>query len=354
MLKAPLRHRVEEREDGLSPYATKSRNSRGRQTPDDPCELRGEFQRDRDRILHSKSFRRLKHKTQVFIAPAGDHYVTRLTHTLEVAQIARTIARALSLNEDLAEAIALGHDLGHTPFGHTGEDELDSMYPEGFRHAEQSLRIVEHLEKDGRGLNLTWEVRDGIVSHSKPRGDFLGDTVPDGLSLEGQVCRVADAVAYLNHDLADAFRAGVIAEDDVPREVIDVLGSRHARRVHTMVIDIVETSWPATGEDRSNGEEPPSIAMSDRVRRAVNVLRDFMFERVYIPKARGDEGQAARDVIRSLYSYYAANREEMPPQYIRSLQSVVDYVAGMTDHYAIRAAEGIAPGLARPLQNALP
>ena len=354
MLQVPLRHRVEEREDALSPHAARSRNTRGRQTPEDPCELRGEFQRDRDRILHSKSFRRLKHKTQVFIAPSGDHYVTRLTHTLEVAQIARTIARALSLNEDLTEAIALGHDLGHTPFGHTGEDELDKLYPEGFRHAEQSLRIVEHLEKDGQGLNLTWEVRQGIVSHSKPKGDFLGDTVPDGLSLEGQVCRVADAVAYLNHDMADAFRAGILADDKVPREVIEVLGPRHSQRVHTMVSDIVESSWAAAGEDRSNGVGPASIGMSDRVRQAVNILRDFMFEYVYIPKARGDEGQAARDIVRALYSYYSDNREELPRQYGEEpLRSVADYVAGMTDHYAIRVAERIAPGLAKPLQNAL-
>ena len=246
-----IRERSEGREELLSPFAARSCTST-RDREEEPDRIRTEFQRDRDRILHSKSFRRLKHKTQVFIAPVGDHYVTRLTHTLEVAQIARTISRALNLNEDLAEAIALGHDLGHTPFGHIGEDELGKLHPGGFRHAEQSLRIVEKLERGGAGLNLTREVRQGILNHSKPRGDFIAH-LPNDLSLEGQICRISDAVAYLNHDLLDAFRAGVITWDDVPGVVDDVLGRSHSQRVNTMVSDVVESSWAASGEEGASG-----------------------------------------------------------------------------------------------------
>ena len=344
MISAPVRRRIEEREDSLSPYAARSRDSH-RDRAEEFCPIRVEFQRDRDRILHSKSFRRLKHKTQVFIAPTGDHYVTRLTHTLEVAQIARTISRALNLNEDLTEAIALGHDLGHTPFGHVGESELDSLYPDGFRHAEQGLRIVELLEKDGRGLNLTLGVRQGIVSHSKPPGDFFGDTVPEGLSLEGQVCRVADAVAYLNHDLADAFRAGVLDAEDLPRHAMAVLGERHSQRIHTMVTDIVERSWAATGEEGVGLATPPSIAMGPEVREAVNILRNFMFARVFGPEDAGKEGLAARRIIRLLYGYFDGDRDQIPREYGRDDRSVVDYVAGMTDHYALRIAERIEPGV---------
>ena len=345
-----LRLRLESREDSLSPHAARSRDSR-RDRTEEPCPIRGEYQRDRDRILHSKAFRRLKHKTQVFIAPSGDHYVTRLTHTLEVAQIARTVSRALNFNEDLTEAIALGHDLGHTPFGHVGEAELDKLHPDGFRHAEQSLRLVELLEKDGRGLNLTWKVRQGIVSHSKPRGDFFGDTVPEGLSLEGQICRIADAVAYLNHDLVDAFRAGVLRERDLPQRAMEVLGATHSRRIHTMVADIVETSWAATGEVGPEQAAPPIIAMGPDVRQAVNVLRDFMFANVYLPEDVGEEGEAARRIIRLLYGHFKRNREQIPPEYGEDGRAVVDYVAGMTDHYAIRTAEDIEPGISRVLKR---
>lgn len=354
LITSSVRHRLEEREDTLSPHAARSWQSLGRELPEQPSQWRTEFQRDRDRILHSKSFRRLKHKTQVFIAPAGDHYVTRLTHTLEVSQIARTIARALNLNEDLTEAIALGHDMGHTPFGHIGEEEMTGLHPDGFRHAEQSLRIVELLEKEGKGLNLTWEVRHGIVSHSKPRGDFLGGEVPDKLSLEGQICRVADAVAYLNHDLADAVRAGLAHPHDLPADVIAVLGARHSQRIDTMVGDIVGSSWAATGEDGLAPERQRAIGMSPEVRDAVNVMRDFMFETVYIPKDRGEEGEAARKVIQLLYGYYDKNREHIPPEYGRDdSRSVVDHIAGMTDQYALRVAERIEPGVARVLQRAL-
>jgi dGTPase len=343
------RLRLESREDGLSLHAARSRDGH-RDRPEEPCPIRGEYQRDRDRIIHSKAFRRLKHKTQVFIAPSGDHYVTRLTHTLEVAQIGRTISRALNLNEDLTEAIALGHDLGHTPFGHVGEAELDKLHPDGFRHAEQSLRLVELLEKDGRGLNLTSKVRQGIVSHSKPRGDFFGDTVPEGLSLEGQICRIADAVAYLNHDLADAFRAGILGERDLPRWAMEVLGATHSRRIHTMVTDIVETSWAATGEAGLE-RAAPTIAMGPEVRQAVNVLRDFMFSNVYVPEDVGEEGEAARRIIRLLYGHFERHREQIPREYGQGGRAVVDYVAGMTDRYALRTAEDIEPGISRALKR---
>jgi dGTPase len=338
------------REESLSPYAARSRDGL-RDRPEEPDALRGEFQRDRDRIIHSMSFRRLKHKTQVFIAPSSDHYVTRLTHTLEVAQIARTIARALDLNEDLVEAIALGHDLGHTPFGHVGEKLLDSLDPAGFRHAEQSLKTVETLEKQGRGLNLTRQVRQGIVSHSKPQGDVLGDAVPKGLSLEGQICRLADAVAYLNHDLADAFRAGTLREGDLPSAPMKTLGDRHSTRIHTMVTDIVESSWAVTGEVC---EVSPSITMSLEVRDAVNALRDFMFERVYVPSDLGEEGQAARDIVALLYRHLHENPDQVPKEYRHTDRPVVDYIAGMTDHFAMRVAEQVQPDIAAVFRAARP
>jgi dGTPase len=350
MLGAPVRHRLEDREDALSPYAARSRCTRGRNTPEEPSALRTEYQRDRDRIIHCKSFRRLKHKTQVFIAPLGDHYVTRLTHTLEVSQIARTIARALSLNEDLAEAISLGHDMGHTPFGHVGEDELNKLHPQGFRHNHQSLKIVEQLENDGKGLNLTWEVRQGIVSHSKPRGDFLGSELTQGLTFEAQIVRISDAVAYLNHDLADAFRAGVLKESVLPQKVVSVIGDRHSRRVDSMVTDIVESSWDATGCNGIDIQSLPVITMSPLMKDAVLTLREFMFENVYIPEDRGAQGRAARRMVQLLYQYFNTNRDRIPPEYqMRSRsedEAVVDYIAGMTDHYAIRMAETIEPGIA--------
>ena len=350
MLSTPVRRRLELREESLSPYAAKSRDA-VREIPEEPDSLRGEFQRDRDRIIHSLSFRRLKHKTQVFIAPTSDHYVTRLTHTLEEAQIARTIARSLDLNEDLAEAIALGHDLGHTPFGHVGEKLLDDLDPAGFRHAEQSLRTVEKLEKQGQGLNLTSQVRQGIVSHSKPRGDVLGDSVPKGLLLEGQICRISDAVAYLNHDLGDAFRAGALRKDDLPKGPMKTLGNRHSLRIHTMVSDIVESSWAATGE---TSDTAPSITMSLEIRNAVNDLRDFMFERVYVPSDLGEEGQAARNIVGLLYRHLHENPEQIPEEYRNTDRSVVDYIAGMTDHFAMHVAEDIQPDIAAVFRMARP
>lgn len=350
-----IRQTSEKREELLSPHACKSQTSRGRAIPESCCGIRTEFQRDRDRIIHSKSFRRLKHKTQVFIAPSGDHFVTRLTHTLEVAQIARTIARALNLNEDLTEAIALGHDLGHTPFGHIGEDELNLIHSNGFRHSQQSVRLVEQLEKDGNGLNLTWEVRQGIRRHSKPRGDFLDPNLIENLTLEGQVVRISDAVAYLNHDLADSFRAGVINPSQVPECVLSTLGERHSERVNTMVTDIVTNSWMATGQSQSLASETPIITMSNKSRKAINTLREFMFSKVYVPEDLGCEGKAARNIVRLLYYHYKNNPDLIPNEYrnvseFRS-QATLDYIAGMTDQYAIRCAETIQPGIAKVFKS---
>jgi len=337
-----IRQMAEAREEGLSPYAAKSRSSRGRLKYEEPCPIRTAFQRDRDRIIHSKAFRRLKHKTQVFIAPLGDHYVTRLTHTLEVSQIARTIARALSLNEDLTEAIALGHDLGHTPFGHVGEDVLDELYHGGFRHNEQSLRVVDLLEKDGHGLNLTWEVRDGILSHSKTRVDILGQDWGRVDTLEGEVCKIADIVAYINHDIGDAIRAGVITENDLPLSAVSVLGRFHSQRINTMVCDIIEHSWAATGKV----EGSPSIGMSSQILEATNTLRLFLFEKVYNINAAQEEAERAREVVRLLYRYFNEHVDRLPPEYSfysdEPERRVVDYIAGMTDQYALRMAEELS------------
>ncbi|MFH0914583.1 MAG: deoxyguanosinetriphosphate triphosphohydrolase [Chloroflexota bacterium] len=337
-----IRQRVEEgEEEYLSPYAVKSRRSRGRVRPEEPCPIRTAFQRDRDRIIHAKAFRRLKHKTQVFIAPLGDHYVTRLTHTLEVAQIARTISRALSLNEDLTEAISLGHDLGHTPFGHVGEEVLNELYPAGFRHNEQSLRVVEVLEKEGEGLNLTWEVRDGILNHSK-RGDILGaDWVKAG-TYEGEVGKIADTIAYVNHDIGDALRAGIITGEDLPASALRVLGGEHSSRVNTMVSDVTLHSWAVSG--RVSGT--PVITMSPAVLEATNTLRDFLFARVYRVQSAEEEGERARTVVRRLYHYFVAHPDQLPPEYERYSpeveRRVVDYIAGMTDQFALRLAGDIS------------
>ncbi len=336
-----IRQRTEERESSLSPYAVKSNLSRGRLKDEEPCPVRTTFQRDRDRIIYSKAFRRLKHKTQVFIAPLGDHYVTRLTHTLEVSQLARTIARALNLNEDLTEAISLGHDLGHTPFGHVGEEVLSELYHGGFRHNEQSLRVVDLLEKNGQGLNLSWEVRDGILNHSKARADILGEGSGKAGTLEGQVCKIADAIAYINHDIADAIRAGIITEDDLPSSATAVLGHSHSSRINTMVCDIIHNSWSVTG---SQTDTKPSIRMSPQVLKASNSLREFLFERVY--EERGAKVEKAREVVRRLYKYFVEHDDRLPPEYLTygddAERRVVDYIAGMTDQYALRLAEELS------------
>lgn len=305
----------------LSPYAALSAESKGRERPMEKCELRTDFIRDRDRILHCKSFRRLKHKTQVFLSPAGDHYRTRLTHTLEVSQIARTIARALRLNEDLVEAIAVGHDLGHTPFGHSGEDVLDKLLPGGFEHNVQSLRVVEKLENDGMGLNLTFEVRDGILNHKKSGKPA---------TLEGVVVSLSDRIAYINHDIDDSIRAGILTENELPSHCVKVLGNSHGGRIDTMIRDIVRESM-----------DKPYVRMSDETAFEFDLLRTFMFQNVYKnPVAKGEE-ERAKHVVAELFNCYLWNPAEWngekvcaesnePPERL-----VADYIAGMTDNYAV-------------------
>lgn len=307
----------------LSPFATLSKNSKGRVVPEEKCNLRTDFQRDRDRIVHSKAFRRLMHKTQVFISP-GDHYRTRLTHTLEVSAIARTIARGLMLNEDLTEAIALGHDLGHTPFGHSGEKVIDNIlqkHGKRFFHNEQSLRVVEKLEKNGKGLNLTFEVRDGIIGHSgKSR-------MP--LTLEGQIVRISDRVAYLNHDIDDAVRGGIILESDLPEEELSILGKTHSARINKMVEAIIYSS---KGQNH--------ILIDNEVGKAMDSLRNYMFDHVYInSKAKEEESKVER-LMTELFDYYLENEKDLPAEYHdngnEQLVNVVDYISGMTDSYAIK------------------
>ena len=319
-----IREEQEKREHLIfSPYASFSDESRGRDRDEEPCPMRTIYQRDRDRIIHCKTFRRLKHKTQVFLAPEGDHYRTRLTHTLEVAQIARSIARALNLNEDLTEAIALGHDLGHTPFGHAGERTLNSLCPMGFAHYKQSIRVVEFLEKDGQGINLTWEVRDGILNHR---------TSGNPSTLEGKAVRLSDKIAYINHDIDDGIRAGILKESDIPSEYTDVLGNSTKERLNTMISDIIMNS---IGKN--------DIVMSEPVHKAMTELRKFMFESLYLnPTAKSEEAKADK-LITELYRYYVANTDKLPDTYKRFItefderpeQVVCDYIAGMSDQYSI-------------------
>ena len=332
-----IREELEETEKKfLSPKACLSARSKGRARPEAQHVLRTDFQRDRDRIIHSKSFRRLKHKTQVFLSPFGDHYRTRLTHCLEVSQIARTIAKALRLNEDLTEAIALGHDLGHTPFGHSGEQTLAKLLPQGFHHADQSLRVVEKLEYEGKGLNLTFEVRDGIQRHSKGRGEIFDEDVEDMPStLEGQIVRVSDVIAYVNHDIDDALRAGIIKDEDIPAGLVKVLGKWNATRIDRMVMDVVEASL-ATELER--------IAMSDRIMRAVVELREFLYQNVYFNSAARDELRKTEKIIDDLFAYIM----ERPQDYVRPYPAgdpvivrVGDFIAGMTDRYAMALYEQI-------------
>ncbi len=331
-----VRQTLEEREEHLSLFASKSRLSKGRQKPEAPCPLRLDFQRDRDRILHSNSFRRLKHKTQVFVAPAGDHYVTRLTHTLEVSQIARTISRALNLNEDLTEAISLGHDLGHTPFGHIGEDVLNDLFPGGFHHNEQSLRIVEILENNGQGLNLTWEVRDGILNHSKTRVmEIMGENWGRANSLEGEVCKISDAVAYINHDIDDAIRAGIITEDHLPAEATGLLGHSRSERINRLVSDIIDCSWNVR-ESVPHGQ--PAIRMSLSIRESARQLHQFLYEKVYLYSSAQPKAAQARQVVKQLYLYFDAHRDVLPVEYNDPARQVVDYIANMTDNYALHTA----------------
>ncbi len=319
-----IRERQEQLEFSfLAPYATRSAESAGREHPVSPCDLRTDFQRDRDRIIHCKSFRRLKFKTQVFLSPEGDHYRTRLTHTLEVAQVARTLARALRLNEDLTEAIALGHDLGHTPFGHIGERTLNDLLPDGFRHNEQSLRVVDLLENGGQGLNLTSEVRSGILRHS---GSLLPETP------EAECVRRADRIAYLNHDLDDALRAGILKPFELPADCLKVLGRSHGERINTMITDIVQES---AGK--------PHLFMSPLVQEVTDGLREFMFARVYRNGWRDPEEQRCDYVLRRLFEHYCAHPGEMPEEFVLIgyrdgiERSVCDFLSCMTDRYATRA-----------------
>ena len=305
-----------------------------------PCPIRTSFQRDRDRIIHCNAFRRLKHKTQVFITPEDDHFVTRLTHTLEVAQIARTIARALNLNEDLTEAISLGHDLGHTPFGHIGEDVLNQLVPQGFRHNEQSLRVVDVLENSGDGLNLSWEVRDGIVSHSKSSTSMLAEW-PTLSSIEAEVVRISDVVAYVNHDLDDALRAGAIALRDVPGHIIEALGDTRSQRINTMVSDVLVTSWNVrSGKAATN----PLINMSSDMRATAEDLRRFLFRNVYEVQAERQNAIDARAAISKLYKYLCDLPESRITWGISAdlpQRRAIDHIAGMTDQFALRLAAQI-------------
>jgi dGTPase len=314
--------RIREHEEmWLSPRAVRSYETRGRaHAEEEECRLRTPFQRDRDRIVHCKAFRRLKHKTQVFIDPKGDHYRTRLTHTLETAGISRSVARALRLNEDLAEAIALGHDLGHAPFGHTGEEALDQVLSERFggrfRHNEQSLRVVELLERDGRGLNLTVETRDGILNHTGPN---------EPATLEGKIVRLVDRVAYINHDIDDALRAGLLRPEELPLEEIALLGDRGSRRIDTLVHDIVESS-----ADRDD------IVQSDEIRRAMLDLRAFMFERVYLGPEAAEQRALAVGTVRHIFDWLVNHPEDLPADRPGDIpERVTDYVAGMTDRFAL-------------------
>lgn len=311
----------------LSTYAAKAAESRGRMTEEEKCTVRTDFQRDRDRIIHSKSFRRLMHKTQVFISPEGDHFRTRLTHTIEVSQIARTIARGTGLNEDLAEAIAMGHDLGHTPFGHSGETVLDEIYSGGFKHNVQSLRVIDVLESGSsssrRGLNLTYEVRDGIINHT-------GSGTP--ITLEGQIVKVSDRIAYINHDIDDALRSGIITKEDLPKECIEILGDTHKKRIDTLVRDMIENSF-----------DKDSAQLSDEKMQAMNELRKYMFKNVYTNKdvKRAEDLNKVETVIKSLFGYYMKHPEKLPSELYEMRDEfeveelVKDHIAGMTDRYAV-------------------
>ena len=321
-----IREQVEKREyEYLSPYASFSSESKGRDIPEKDCEIRPVYQRDRDRILHSKAFRRLRQKTQVFLLPKGDHYRTRLTHTLEVSQNARTIAKALRLNEDLVEAIALGHDLGHTPFGHAGEKALNNVYE--FKHNEQSVRVVEYLERQGMGLNLTKEVREGLMNHqmrSSPR------------SLEAQVLRLSDKIAYVNHDIDDAIRGGILKQEEIPTEFIKVLGDSSSGRLDTMVKDVIISSM-----------DKPEISMTKEVEKAFLELREFLYENIYRSTIARQVEAKAINLVEQLYKHYLANFDKVPKQFIETMErlelskerTICDYVAGMTDNYAIKLYE---------------
>ncbi|MDR1017134.1 MAG: deoxyguanosinetriphosphate triphosphohydrolase [Lachnospiraceae bacterium] len=323
-----IREQLEEKEEKiLSKYASLSKNSKGRVRFEEPCDMRTIFQRDRDRILHCKSFRRLKQKTQVFLFPDGDHYRTRMTHTLEVSQIARTISKAIGLNEDLTEAIALGHDLGHTPFGHAGERVLNEISSTGFRHNEQSLRVVDKIERDGEGLNLSFEVRDGILNHK---------TSGKPATLEGQVVQISDKIAYINHDIDDAIRGGILNPSDIPRMYTDAIGYTRKERLDSLIHNIIYSSL-----------DKPEIKMRNEVYEAMYGIRQYLFQNVYTnPKAKSEE-KKAKSIIKALYKYFEAHTEMLPTLYLQTVYqegiepAVCDYIAGMTDTFAIKTYKDI-------------
>jgi len=350
-----VRQRLERREELLSPFASRSVDGvRTTSEEGDPSPVRTAFQRDRDRIIHTNSFRRLKHKSQVFVAPVGDHFTTRLSHVIEVSQVGRTIARGLNLNEDLVEAIGLGHDLGHTPFGHIGEGVLNQVLPGGFHHSKQSVRLVTRLEKDGKGLNLTGHVIDGIRHHSKPEGEFLSREAVANLSLEAQIVRISDALAYLAHDILDALRSGHIRLDDLPADATEMLGERHSQRVNTVIEDVIGSSWDCTGEavgegGQSTADEVPWIRMSDELGKIVTDLRVFMFERFYHPISSSVEGRKAATIVGVLFEHFNRKPDAIP-SWLRELsdsteRAAADFVCGMTDNFALNMAEQISPGL---------
>lgn len=311
---------LENEKRNLSRFAFLCENTKGREKPEEECAVRTAFQRDRDRIIHSSAFRRLKHKTQVFLSPNSDHYRTRLTHTLEVAQIARTIAVGLSLNENLTEAIALGHDLGHTPFGHAGERALNAVMSGGFRHFEQSLRVVDVIEKDGKGLNLTYEVRDGIVCHTRGK---------EADTLEGRIVKLADKIAYINHDIDDAERGGILSEENLPPDVRRILGSTKSERINTLVLSAIQN----TKQD---------VCLEESVQAMFDILHEFMFDRVYTNPVCKSEESKAISMIQQLFSFFCEHPDELPNEYISiawregTERAVCDYIAGMTDGYALK------------------
>ena len=329
-----------ETESLLSPYAINSENSLGRKIKEKNDDYRNPFQVDRDRIIHTNAFRRLKHKSQVFIAPLGDHYVTRLTHTIEVSQIARTISRALKLNEDLAEAISLGHDLGHSPFGHVGESALNELSKDGFHHSRQSVRIIEILEKNGKGLNLNHEVIDGSKRHSKPQGKFLNkDSVKD-LSLEAQIVRISDMIAYTTSDINDAIRANILDLNSIPKYIIDFIGIKHSERVNTLVTNVIENSIDCSYQNTKD----PWIKMSDDLVEIITELRNFMFKNVYLPVSDSKPAKSAMKIVDIIFEYLINTPEKIPKHFIEICngdieKASIDYITGMTDEFALRFSE---------------
>jgi dGTPase len=347
-----VRQRLEAEEEArLSKFAARSRDAAGRRHPEAEDPMRLSYQRDRDRIIHCKAFRRLKHKTQVFIAPQGDHYRTRLTHTVEVTQVARSIARALRLNEDLVEAIALGHDLGHTPFGHAGEDAMAEVLPGGFRHNEQSVRVVEYLEKSGRGLNLTHAVKEGILKHSKVRRSVADLGWGFAETLEGQLVKISDSLAYVAHDIDDALRAGVLRTEEIPDEYLQAFGVTTSERINAFVCDIVDYNWRIAEETVDSRQKALGngqfLTLSPPALELFNGLREFMFSQVYTNSAAKEDDPKTKFVIHALFEYYCKNPDQLPDELRANSRGeprerlVADYIAGMSDRYALRSFESI-------------